>query len=424
MLSLGKSDRLPSAYQEIEYIESTGTQFIDTGISDIFSNKIEFEFGFSYKRQASNVEYAVFGSKDSNGQGLTCYFPHSYLMDTLSCWCGSGTSWNVIALTENTKHSGKATFNVGTGRTFIVDNTIYTNASVANNAINNGSIFGLFSDKADTLNSGLIGKIYYWKCKKDGVLVADFVPCYRKSDSEVGMYDLVSGTFFTNQGSGEFLAGVSILSRKQQELYQQVENIESTGTQYIETSIVPSNTKGIYIDFADNDVSNDTVLIGSKATNVNDRFGFGTNLDKFTHYYGTGNNMNDRPSIVAGTRHNAYLKYGVQKFDGNDVTGRNWSDVSSTTFSQPIYIFCGNWNGGANYYSKSKFYCARIDDNGIFILDLVPCYRKSDSEAGLLDVVNDVFYANQGSGSFIMGGGQHLTQSKRKSTKRSSISKA
>lgn len=48
-------------------------------------------------------------------------------------------------------------------------------------------------------------RIYYYQQKRDGELVADFVPCYRKSDNKPGMYDLVTNEFFSNQGTGQFL---------------------------------------------------------------------------------------------------------------------------------------------------------------------------------------------------------------------------
>ena len=36
---------------------------------------------------------------------------------------------------------------------------------------------------------------------------ADFIPCYRITDNEIGLYNLVDNQFYTNQGTGEFLYG-------------------------------------------------------------------------------------------------------------------------------------------------------------------------------------------------------------------------
>ena len=40
--------------------------------------------------------------------------------------------------------------------------------------------------------------------------IIDFVPCYLKLDGTIGMYDLVSGEFYTNQGTGTFEKGDDI----------------------------------------------------------------------------------------------------------------------------------------------------------------------------------------------------------------------
>lgn len=43
-----------------------------------------------------------------------------------------------------------------------------------------------------------------------GKLVLNYVPCYRKSDSKPGMFDMVSRTFVTNAGSGDFTVGGNV----------------------------------------------------------------------------------------------------------------------------------------------------------------------------------------------------------------------
>ena len=53
-------------------------------------------------------------------------------------------------------------------------------------------------------------KLYSCRIIKDGAVVRNFVPCIRKSDGKVGLYDLVTDTFFVNQGTGEFIAGPTV----------------------------------------------------------------------------------------------------------------------------------------------------------------------------------------------------------------------
>lgn len=54
------------------------------------------------------------------------------------------------------------------------------------------------------------GRLYYFYFNQDGTDVFNMVPCYRKADGEIGMYDLVSKTFFTNAGTGTFTKGAEV----------------------------------------------------------------------------------------------------------------------------------------------------------------------------------------------------------------------
>jgi hypothetical protein len=44
----------------------------------------------------------------------------------------------------------------------------------------------------------------------NGKKVRDMIPCYRKNDSVIGMYDIVNDTFYTNSGTGAFLKGANV----------------------------------------------------------------------------------------------------------------------------------------------------------------------------------------------------------------------
>ncbi|MBQ6011811.1 MAG: hypothetical protein IJL23_01695, partial [Alphaproteobacteria bacterium] len=50
-------------------------------------------------------------------------------------------------------------------------------------------------------------RIYALSIKENDSLKRNFIPARRNSDNVVGMYDTVSKTFFTNAGTGSFVAG-------------------------------------------------------------------------------------------------------------------------------------------------------------------------------------------------------------------------
>lgn len=54
------------------------------------------------------------------------------------------------------------------------------------------------------------GRCFRAYVELEGSRLIDLIPCYRKSDNVVGMYDIVSGTFFTSAGSGIFTKGGNV----------------------------------------------------------------------------------------------------------------------------------------------------------------------------------------------------------------------
>ena len=53
-------------------------------------------------------------------------------------------------------------------------------------------------------------KLYSCQMYYEDTLIRNFIPCYRKLDNEIGMYDLVSNQFYTNAGTGVFLMGTEV----------------------------------------------------------------------------------------------------------------------------------------------------------------------------------------------------------------------
>lgn len=71
-----------------------------------------------------------------------------------------------------------------------------------------------FTCRQETLLFGVRGRIknqriYSCKFSENGSLMVDLVPCYRRSDGVIGLYDKVNDIFYTNKGTGEFLKGAN-----------------------------------------------------------------------------------------------------------------------------------------------------------------------------------------------------------------------
>ena len=186
--------------------------------------------------------------------------------------------------------------------------------------------------------------------------------------------------------------------------YQEVEYIQSSGTQFIDTGFVPNDNTKIMLVFTNNNATtgNYDCVFGTR-TNASNANTFALWIDSnrcFGAFYGTGQSITLFPtSINATAKHTATMKGNVAEIDSVSITCPAVS--SSPTYS--FYIGACNTAGTADYFSKILIYESKIYDNEILVRDFVPCYRKADNVAGLYDLVNNVFYTNSGSGVFAVG---------------------
>ncbi|MBR6752360.1 MAG: hypothetical protein IKL95_03785, partial [Alphaproteobacteria bacterium] len=77
---------------------------------------------------------------------------------------------------------------------------------------NNINTINLFRQATGTAASYWTGRMYYITYKESGSNVFNLIPAKRDSDGAIGMYDTVSGQFFTNAGTGEFIGGQPVFN--------------------------------------------------------------------------------------------------------------------------------------------------------------------------------------------------------------------
>ena len=176
---------------EIEYLESTGTQWIDTGIIPDSNTIVQFKFV-----NLSITGDAIIGyfTNDTNDWRLfnnasACYFD----MPNGSRIAGGNIYENTLYELELGNYYVK---NLDTGINIVSGNaTSYTGVSaITLNNYNNVS----FSQN----------RWYYVKIYSGSVLVLDLIPV---RIGQIGyMYDKVSGQLFGNSGTGSFILGNDI----------------------------------------------------------------------------------------------------------------------------------------------------------------------------------------------------------------------
>lgn len=188
---------LPSGYTQLKYIQSSGTQYIDTAFFPS-GNALRVVMKFQYT--AAHSSMSLFGNHTSTPYSLTVYGarPTFWVGETNDLSCGPETELNTD-YTLDAKVDGGTLTAVWNGTTYTAaySGSLYTEQSVF--------IFGGNSNGA-LAEAGSGYRLYSFQLYDDGMLKRDFVPA-KNSSGTIGLYDLANNTFYTNAGTGTFTAG-------------------------------------------------------------------------------------------------------------------------------------------------------------------------------------------------------------------------
>lgn len=201
LLAGGVKEKLPAGYTQLEYLESDGSQVVQTGLL-ARSYNTRFKIKFNDLRTSDTPRMVVFGfwSNKTNECSYTCadddigylqiqmnQYGRVRKIDrnyTLDCKKSKGVIPEVI-------YNGQ--------KVAYLDNIPeYALTNVYQNPI---SLFGF------TVNDGprpmFIGQLFYFELYVDGVKIGHLIPCLDRTGAPC-MYDLVRRTPYYNVGSGDF----------------------------------------------------------------------------------------------------------------------------------------------------------------------------------------------------------------------------
>lgn len=189
---------LPEGYLRLEFIQSSGTQYVDTGFKHNQNTRVVMDAQFTNLSLAT--PQWLFDGRDSDATKCkgVFYDPRDNL-SKVSCdyvYPYGDTRYRFTALNPSARlhidyNKNVITIN-GHVHTFSAI-TFQSNHSIALFALNNGGAF----------ESHGSARIYSCKIYDNDFLVRDFVPCKNAQD-EIGLYDFVTETFYANKGTGVF----------------------------------------------------------------------------------------------------------------------------------------------------------------------------------------------------------------------------
>lgn len=388
---------LPSGYTRLLYIQFTGSQWIDSGTLSIDVDEVYYEVSLdsiptsgdmniiANTRSASSNNYKIYSVVQTNGK-LKMHYGSTKWDSTTKMVVGSRYIIKGILKESQQKLwiNGNLEIDkaITDGPTTGVKNTIGAWNS-------NGDIYAQFK-----------GKIYFARFWNNGQIVRDFVPV-QKSDGTIGLLDLVNNTFYGNSGTGTFIAGPEIPQGFPTSEYCQVEWLESTGTQWIDTDTATTSNLQLDLEFQlTNNAVQDTRLFGTWTTGQYYNIYCGDSANNIKGYSKINtSNSGTAFSPKDQNKHTIiYNRYSDRKclFDG--VVKFTMSE-DSTTGTQKAKLFDGYGTAKA----QMKLYVCKLYNSGTLIKNFIPCYRRSDMKPGLYDIVGRKFYTNKGIGEFLLG---------------------
>lgn len=199
MMPMGRGGRRLPYDAEVEFLESTGTQWIDTGFIGNSTTKAEIAASSSN----TTAIQCLFGARNSNGNRPSfCVWQKAternlrfdYNSPTVDSVRSSGT-WNTVGVNTVIK-DGR--LNYLNGSQLVSNDNLVFELPVS---------FFLFNVNSSGVASvyPFVGRVFLCKIWQNGVLVRDFIPV--RVGQTGYLYDKVAKQLFGNAGTGSFTLG-------------------------------------------------------------------------------------------------------------------------------------------------------------------------------------------------------------------------
>ncbi|MGN0776752.1 MAG: CotH kinase family protein [Candidatus Ventricola sp.] len=385
----GVTDGLPTGYTRLSYIESNGTQYINTGAEFPFASDDEFYMRFAITDTSKTQVLYGYGDDDTNNQ--IAVVNGKFRIDPVSM------STNTDAIVLNNKYEYVVRAN-----TITIHGKTYTMGTLNQNGI----LYLLAKNMDSSPNAPAYARLYEMHYKTAGELTMHLVPVLDASGVP-GLYDTVSGRTLYNAGTGEFAYEVYFDIDYTPTEYEQVEYIMSDGTQQLRTGVNASDSMRIIADLGIPTTSYETIF---GAVDTSD------SQDFRTMYTGNTNTVycdvgNDRLTVTgmtkgnfAGYRNvieigNHYLKltsadglYEPKAVTGTTQTADAIASNEIVLFGRDSSIAAQNDKRVANL----KVYSFVIYDGEEKVRDFIPVLTYQ-GVAGLYDLITRRLYAHDDS---------------------------
>lgn len=187
------SASLPSGYKKLKYIQSSGTQYINTEFIPNGNTRVVCDFQMM---AAFSASAGVFGARTSGTSQIYALF-HIRANTFRTDYYGYTPEFAVA--------NDQARMTVDKNKNVTVLDGVTTTSAAS--TVSTGYPLYLFAvNYTGELRYPATARIFSCQIYDNGTLVRDFVPV-KNSVGTVGLYDVVNSVFYANAGTGAFTAG-------------------------------------------------------------------------------------------------------------------------------------------------------------------------------------------------------------------------
>jgi len=400
---------LPNTYRPLEYLESNGKQYIVTPFIPNQDTRIDMLVTPLDVQNASDGKgFVPYGaSVNYNSKAFECY---SYTAGRLEFNYGTQFQTDLGSIAVGTKikisqNKNVASFYSESGQLIATKTFTYQSFTCP------GKLALFATNRSSTFLKGH-ARIYNCQIYNNGELVYNLVPAALIDTNQVGLFDLVSQSFFINAGTHEFIAGPTLLPVVNQrssinQNYKQLNSIYLSSNDYI--TILPNTEMQVYncyLEFGlDSNSSFEGYIFGSKScrlylrTDVSNSLAY-ISIDKDTTNYTI--NLNGSFTKVMITCNTATGTETLYVYTGEGDTG--WYEVYEYTpdgldDEAPNGFVLGGWvNGNSIVNTSAPIYISSCDinetifdgNNNVYTHDIYIGRPVLEQRTGITGLYNEI----------------------------------
>jgi hypothetical protein len=196
-----------NGYDELDYIESNGKQYINTELiltSEDYTIELDMQWTGSSVSAFESFAGFMVPSTTLPRVGL-----HKY--SSVLMYGADATITSSITPTHN-RMKYKVRFKNGAQTLFVDDVEIMTSRSGFNHTTNTLPLY-IFARNCSSGYNYSYMKLYGAKIYNGDTLIRNYVPVNRQKDNTLGIYDTVTNTFYAGGNSNKFISGAAITNK-------------------------------------------------------------------------------------------------------------------------------------------------------------------------------------------------------------------